>query len=189
SGDRRAAVAVVAQALDVADWRAEQTPADKTAVLHGLIAEGKRVLMVGDGLNDAPALAAATVSMSPSTAVDVSQTAADVVFQGRRLLPIVEALEVARRSGTLVRQNFGAALVYNLFAVPLAMAGMLTPLIAALAMSSSSIIVIVNALRLSRGALVKDLTHDRASLPDRGRREPGPAGPGGVPVGPEVRSV
>ncbi|HYD67503.1 heavy metal translocating P-type ATPase [Azospirillum sp.] len=189
SGDRRAAVAVVAESLGVADWRAEQTPADKTAVLHGLIAQGKRVLMVGDGLNDAPALAAATVSMSPSTAVDVSQTAADVVFQGRNLLPIVEALEVARRSGTLVRQNFALALIYNLFAVPLAMAGMLTPLIAALAMSSSSIIVIVNALRLSRGAVVKDLTHDRASLPDRGRREPGPSGPGGVPVGPEVRSV
>ena len=189
SGDRRGAVAAVAAQLGIEDWRAGQTPADKTAVLDALAAEGRKVLMVGDGLNDAPALAAASVSMSPSTAVDVSQTAADVVFQGRRLRPILEAFEVSRRSGRLVRQNFGIALVYNLFAVPIAMAGMLTPLLAALAMSSSSLIVIANALRLSRGAVTKDLTDDRASLSDRDRAEPGADGPGGVPVGSQVRAV
>ncbi|MBP2311728.1 heavy metal translocating P-type ATPase [Azospirillum soli] len=189
SGDRRGAVAAVASQLGIADWRAEQTPADKTAVLAELAAEGRNVLMVGDGLNDAPALAAASVSMSPSTAVDVSQTAADVVFQGRHLRPIVEAFEVARRSGRLVKQNFGIALVYNLFAVPLAVAGLLTPLLAALAMSSSSLIVIANALRLSRGAVAKDLTNDRASVSDRDRAEPGSSGAGRVPVGSEVGSV
>ena len=189
SGDRRGAVAAVAEQLGIADWRAEQTPADKTAVLAELAAQGRNVLMVGDGLNDAPALAAASVSMSPSTAVDVSQTAADVVFQGRHLRPIVEAFEVARRSGRLVKQNFGIALVYNLFAVPLAVAGLLTPLLAALAMSSSSLIVIANALRLSRGAVAKDLTNDRASVSDRDRAEPGSSGPGRVPVGSEVGSV
>ncbi|MBY6262949.1 cadmium-translocating P-type ATPase [Azospirillum sp. 412522] len=204
SGDRRGAVAAVAERLGIADWRAEQTPADKTTVLAGLAAQGRTVLMVGDGLNDAPALAAAAVSMSPSTAVDVSQTAADVVFQGRLLRPIVETVEVSRRSGRLVRQNFGIALVYNLCAVPLAMGGMLTPLLAALAMSSSSLIVILNALRLARGAVVKDLPardstvrelpgkdsgDGRASLSDRDRAEPGRTGAGGLSVGAEVRSV
>ncbi len=198
SGDRRGAVAAVAERLGIADWRAEQTPADKTAALAELTAQGRTVLMVGDGLNDAPALAAAAVSMSPSTAVDVSQTAADVVFQGRLLRPIVETVEVARRSGRLVKQNFGIALVYNLCAVPLAMGGLLTPLLAALAMSSSSLIVILNALRLARGAVVKDLPvrdiaareasgkdsgDGRASLSDRDRAEPGRSGAGGLSVG------
>ncbi|CAO3418364.1 heavy metal translocating P-type ATPase [Azospirillum endophyticum] len=204
SGDRKGAVAVVAERLGITDWRAEQTPADKTAALAELAARGRSVLMVGDGLNDAPALAAAAVSMSPSTAVDVSQTAADVVFQGRLLRPIVETVEVARRSGRLVRQNFGIALVYNLCAVPLAMGGMLTPLLAALAMSSSSLIVILNALRLARGAVVKDLPardiavrelpgkesgDGRASLSDRDRAQPGRSGAGGLSVGAEIRPV
>ncbi|MGQ9368122.1 heavy metal translocating P-type ATPase [Azospirillum sp. ST 5-10] len=185
SGDRRAAVAAVAEELGIADWRAEQTPADKTAALQALQAAGRRVLMVGDGLNDAPALAAATVSMSPSTAVDVSQTAADVVFQGVRLHPIAEVLDVARRADRLVRQNFAIAIVYNLFAVPLAMAGLLTPLLAALAMSSSSLIVIANALRLGRRrAVVREPRHDRTAVPDLHRPDARPAGAGGVPVGP-----
>ncbi|MFD1624994.1 heavy metal translocating P-type ATPase [Azospirillum griseum] len=189
SGDRRGAVAAVAARLGIGEWRAGQTPADKTAALADLAGQGRRVLMVGDGLNDAPALAAASVSMSPSTAVDVSQTAADVVFQGRMLRPIVESVEVARRSGRLVKQNFAIALLYNLCAVPLAMAGLLTPLLAALAMSSSSLIVILNALRLARGSVVKDLGDGRASLSDRDRAVPGRAGAGGVSVGAEVRSV
>jgi P-type Cu2+ transporter len=151
SGDREAAVRNVAALAGIGEWRAERSPADKVARLAELAAAGRKVLMVGDGLNDAPALAAATVSMSPSSAVDVSQTAADVVFQGRRLDPVAETLDVARRSRRLVIQNFVLAIGYNVVTVPMAVAGMVTPLIAAIAMSTSSLVVIANALRLARG--------------------------------------
>ncbi|GAB3128750.1 heavy metal translocating P-type ATPase metal-binding domain-containing protein [Novispirillum itersonii] len=150
SGDRRAAVEAAARAAGISDWVAECTPADKTQRLEVLKAEGRRVMMVGDGLNDAPALAAADVSVSPSTAVDVTQTAADIVFQGGRLAPVLEALDVARRSDRLVRQNFALALAYNGVTIPLSIAGYVTPLIASVAMSTSSVLVIANALRLAR---------------------------------------
>lgn len=150
SGDRPATVAALAGRLGIDDWRAGCTPGDKRDRLAELGRSGRRVMMVGDGLNDAPALAAAHVSVSPSTAVDVSQTAADVVFQGHRLGPVVEVLEVAKRGDRLVKQNFGLAFLYNAATVPLAVAGMVTPLIAAIAMSSSSLVVILNALRLAR---------------------------------------
>jgi len=151
SGDRATTAGRIAAELGIAEWRAGQTPAEKCVRLAELAAQGRKVLMIGDGLNDAPALAAAHVSMSPSSAVDVSQTAADVVFQGGRLAPVVETLGVARKSRVLVRQNFMLALGYNVFTVPLAVAGLVTPLIAAIAMSTSSLVVIGNALRLSRG--------------------------------------
>ncbi|MFO1069636.1 MAG: heavy metal translocating P-type ATPase [Geminicoccaceae bacterium] len=151
SGDRPATVAAAASALGIADWQAGLKPADKVTRLEALAAQGRKVLMVGDGLNDAPALAAAHVSLSPSTAVDISQTAADAVFQGRQLQPVIECLRTARRAEALVRQNIVLAFVYNVVTVPLAMAGMVTPLVAAVAMSSSSIMVVGNALRLRRG--------------------------------------
>ncbi|WP_019645506.1 heavy metal translocating P-type ATPase metal-binding domain-containing protein [Novispirillum itersonii] len=150
SGDRKAAVEAAARVAGITDWVAECTPADKTQRLEALKAEGRCVMMVGDGLNDAPALAAADVSVSPSTAVDVTQTAADIVFQGGRLAPVLEALDVARRSDRLVRQNFALALAYNGVTIPLSIAGYVTPLIASVAMSTSSVLVIANALRLAR---------------------------------------
>ncbi|MFO1038772.1 MAG: heavy metal translocating P-type ATPase [Geminicoccaceae bacterium] len=151
SGDRTATVRTVAEEIGIEDWAAEQRPGDKTARLEAWRAEGRHVMMVGDGLNDAPALAAASVSLSPSTAVDISQTAADAVFQGRNLAPILEVIDVAKRAERLVKQNFALSFSYNVVTVPLAMAGFVTPLVAAVAMSTSSIVVVLNSLRLNRG--------------------------------------
>ena len=148
SGDRPAAVARAAAEAGVGEWQAEVSPAGKAERLATLAAQGHRVLMVGDGLNDAPALAAAHASISPATAAEATQNAADAVFQGDALQPVVEALDVARRADCLVRQNLAIALLYNLSAVPLAILGEVTPLVAAVAMSSSSLLVIGNALRL-----------------------------------------
>jgi Cu2+-exporting ATPase len=156
SGDRPAAVARAAAAAGISHWRAEVTPAAKARRLAELAAQGKRVLMVGDGLNDAPALAAAHASISPATATEATQNAADAVFQGDALFPVVETLQVARRADRLVRQNLALALLYNLSAVPLAVIGEVTPLIAAIAMSSSSLLVIGNALRLGARPPVRE---------------------------------
>ncbi|MBZ6075355.1 heavy metal translocating P-type ATPase [Microvirga puerhi] len=147
SGDRPAAVAPIAAALGIEAWRAGAKPADKIAELERLKAEGRRVLMVGDGLNDAPALATADISISPITATDLTQAQADAVFLGDLLEPILDAVTISRRAHALMRQNLLLALIYNLFAVPLAFLGYVTPLVAALAMSGSSSLVTLNALR------------------------------------------
>ena len=148
SGDRRSAVEAAATGSGIDQWIAGTLPAAKIARLGELEAAGRRVLMVGDGLNDAPALAAAHASLSPSTAADISQTAADAVFQGERLVPILEALAVAQASRRMALQNFAIAIGYNAVFVPLAIAGLVTPLLAAIAMSASSIAVTANAVRL-----------------------------------------
>ena len=150
SGDGRASVAEAAQAVGVANWQAELKPADKIARIDALKGEGRKVLMVGDGLNDAPALAAGQASLSPASAADISQTAADAIFQGERLAPIIEVLLVAHGARRRALENFGIAIGYNFIFVPLAVIGLATPLIAAIAMSASSIAVTANALRLSR---------------------------------------
>ena len=148
SGDRSGAVASAAVGAGLDTWRGGVPPTEKMARLVALKAEGRKVLMVGDGLNDAPALAAAHASLSPASAADISQTAADGVFKGARLAPILEVIAVARAAHRLALQNFAIAVGYNCLFVPLAMTGRVTPLLAAVAMSASSIVVTANAVRL-----------------------------------------
>src|SRR5690606_9581128 len=123
---------------------AELLPADKVAALAAM----DHPMMVGDGINDAPALRAAHVSMAPATATDIGRSAADFVFTGGALSAVPYVIETARRSAGIIRQNLAIAIGYNAIAVPLAITGQVTPLIAAVAMSGSSLIVVFNALRL-----------------------------------------
>lgn len=148
SGDAAMPVKRVAEATGIETVRPGLNPAQKLAALNALARDGRRVLMVGDGLNDAPALAAADVSMSPVAASDVSRAAAGLVFTGARLAPVIFAIDMARKARRRALENFGLAALYNAIAVPVALTGMVTPLIAALAMSGSSILVTLNALRL-----------------------------------------
>jgi Cu2+-exporting ATPase len=149
SGDREPAVAAVAASLGLTEFHARVSPIDKAAKIDALRKLGRTVMMVGDGLNDAPALASADVSMSPSSALDIAQNAADIVFQGDKLAPVIEALTVAIRAERLVKQNFILSFAYNVVAVPIAMIGLVTPLVAAVAMAGSSILVVLNAQRIS----------------------------------------
>lgn len=147
SGDRDEAVEAMAQAIGIADWRGQQSPQDKIQAVSDLQRRGHRVAMIGDGLNDAPALAAADVSLSPSSAAEVSQNAADIVYLDGKLATIPFLIDAAGATVTRVKQNFLLASLYNVLAIPLAIFGFVTPLVAALAMSGSSLIVTANALR------------------------------------------
>jgi P-type Cu2+ transporter len=151
SGDRVATVEAFGRELGL-PARGALSPADKLAELDSLRDEGHRTLMVGDGLNDGPALAGAHVSIAPGSASDVSRQAADAVFTGERLMPVALAIRAARATMRVVRQNFALAIGYNLLAVPLALLGLVTPLIAAVAMSVSSLVVVANSLRLANAA-------------------------------------
>lgn len=151
SGDRPESVAPIARALALTAQTSMQ-PQDKLDAIARQTAAGHKVLMVGDGLNDGPALAAGHASIAPASASDAGQNAADVVFMGDALSPVATAIYAARKTRQIVRQNFILAIGYNILAVPLAIAGTVTPLIAAVAMSGSSLVVVANALRLKNAA-------------------------------------
>lgn len=166
SGDSASRCMPLAARLGIKDVQPELLPAQKTARIGELMAEGRKVLMVGDGLNDAPALAAATVSMAPATAADIGRNAADFVFLHEGLSAVTLALSVAGKANRIVRQNIAMAIAYNAIAVPIAIFGYVTPLIAAVAMSTSSILVIANALRLTEwtsAGPAKELKHAEAT--------------------------
>lgn len=148
SGDATGPVADLAARLGIDDWQAEALPQDKAALVQQLTAEGRKVLMVGDGLNDTAALAAAHASISPATALDAARVASDIVLLGKDLSPLGDAVITARKATRRIKENFAIAAVYNMIAVPIALVGLATPLAAALAMSASSITVSLNALRL-----------------------------------------
>jgi Cu2+-exporting ATPase len=147
SGDRLESVAEVASELGISEFRAGMKPGDKIARIKALREAGRKVAMIGDGLNDAPALAAANVSISPISAAHLTQAQADALFLGERLGPVADAFALARKAKTLMVQNLWLSAIYNLIAVPIAVLGFATPLIAAAAMSGSSVLVTVNAMR------------------------------------------
>jgi P-type Cu2+ transporter len=155
SGDREPVVRALASEFGIDTFLAELLPAEKAARIAAHETAGRKVLMVGDGLNDAPALSAAHVSMAPATAADIGRNAADFVFLNASLAAVSDALLISRRSRTLIFQNFALAAGYNAVAVPVAVLGYVTPLVAAVAMSLSSIIVVANALRLSTSKSVR----------------------------------
>ena len=147
SGDLEAPVAAAAHAAGIDHWRAAVWPAEKSRIVESLTAGGRKVLMVGDGLNDTAALANAHCAMAPGAALDAAQNAADLVFSGEGLAAVVEAIDVARSARVHALENFGFSAIYNLVAAPAAILGLINPFVAALAMSGSSLVVTLNALR------------------------------------------
>lgn len=150
SGDPSGAVAALAEQLDIEIYTAGARPDDKLARLKACQARGERVLMLGDGINDVPVLSGADVSVAMAAASDLAQTRADAVLLNERLTMIGEALTLSRRTRRIIKQNLGFSLAYNLMSLPLASAGLVSPWAAAIGMTASSLVVIFNALRLSR---------------------------------------
>lgn len=150
SGDGEAAVAEVASALGINEFAARRSPEDKLAAVRALQAAGHRVLAVGDGINDAPVLAGADVSVAMAAGAPLAHRSADLVLAGTQLVRLPEAITLARRSRRIIRQNLGWALAYNVVALPFAALGLVTPGLAALGMAASSLVVTLNALRLGR---------------------------------------
>jgi Cu2+-exporting ATPase len=148
SGDAEGAVAALARELGIAEWTSGILPEGKAAKVEELQAAGARVLMVGDGLNDTAALSRAHASISPASALDAARVASDMVLLGADIAPVAGAVVTARSAVRRIRENFRIATLYNVIAVPIAIAGLATPLAAALAMSASSLTVSLNALRL-----------------------------------------
>ncbi|MBS1146641.1 MAG: heavy metal translocating P-type ATPase, partial [Proteobacteria bacterium] len=149
SGDAEGAVKTTAQQLGITDWHAGALPEDKLAYVKALQQQGRIVAMVGDGINDAPVLAGAQVSIAMGEGADVAQAAADMVMLGSRLATLADGVALARKTQHIIRQNLGWALGYNLIAIPAAAFGHVTPWLAGIGMSVSSLLVVLNALRLS----------------------------------------
>ena len=171
SGDSHDKVCAIASSVGVEKYSAEQLPNDKFNCMNRREQDGEYTLMVGDGINDATALAAAHVSMAPATAADVGRHAADFIFTRSSLAAVPFAFQMARRTRTIIKQNFGLALIYNLIAVPLAFAGYVTPLFAAIAMSASSILVVANAMRLQTSMRGQVSTVEKANRVVKHQRE------------------
>ena len=150
SGDHEQAVASVARRTGISQWHAEQSPKMKMDFLQSLQADGKTVLMVGDGINDAPVLSAANVSMTVSGASELANSTADFIVTGKSLIYINNILVMSEKTHAVIRQNLSWALAYNLLAVPFAAAGLIVPWMAALGMSLSSLLVVLNSGRLAR---------------------------------------
>lgn len=149
SGDGELIVENVAKKLGIDEFYSEQTPISKVQFLEKQKAKNEKFIMVGDGLNDAPALALADVSISFSKASDISQNIADIIIQGQKLMPIIDLINSSSKAIFLMKQNLLIALIYNLIAIPFAVAGQVVPLLAAIAMSSSSLLVLFNSLRMN----------------------------------------
>jgi heavy metal translocating P-type ATPase len=150
SGDRPVTVADVARQTEIADARGAMLPDDKLAAIRALQAQGRVVAMVGDGVNDAPALTQSDLAMAVSTGSDLALETAQVILLRARLMGAAEALAASRRTFRVIQENLWLSIAYNAVAVPLAMAGMVIPLGAAIAMSASSLLVVGNALKLRR---------------------------------------
>jgi Cu2+-exporting ATPase len=168
SGDTEGPVAHVARALEVERWRAEASPVEKCEYVAALQAEGRSVCMIGDGVNDAPVLAKAAVSVAMASGAHLAQIHADAVLLSARLDRLADALAHAGKTMRVIRQNLAWAFGYNVIAVPLAVAGLVTPWIAGIGMSASSLAVVLNALRLRRtrpAAGIKERAPVAASAP------------------------
>ena len=150
SGDRLGAVAKAAAAVGVNDFHAGLTPADKLAFVHRLKSDGKNVVMLGDGVNDAPVLAAADASIAIGRGAALARASADAILLGSKLAPLITLVEVARQTRRTIAQSLLWAAGYNLVGVTVAMTGLIAPWMAAIGMSASSLIVVGNALRLNR---------------------------------------
>ena len=148
SGDNKKEVEKIAKLAGMNDYKFDYLPQQKVEEVESLKKLGEVILMVGDGLNDAPALTYADVSISPATAIDITQNSADIVFQGDKLKPILTCIILAKKSTAIIKQNFAIAFVYNFIAIPIAFMGYVTPLVAAAAMSFSSILVVLNSFRV-----------------------------------------
>ena len=150
SGDHQQSVEKIARTLGIEDVAFECTPGDKLKLIETLQQRGERVVMIGDGINDAPVLAGADASIAPGHGATLAQTHADIIMLGTALQPVATAVRLSRRTMRIVRQNLYWAIGYNVTALPLAVAGFVPPWLAAIGMSASSLVVVLNALRLSR---------------------------------------